>query len=459
MNQLTRMAIATAASLSVFAVTPQGASAESDPTVTEKLLDIMREQGTIDDAQYGDLKREAEAERQAAGLPPVPPNPSQADPQGFKAYWKDGFRVERNDGGIKMKFGGRIQVDFAGHGADGDVDDTFLPDMVDVDGTGVDFRRARLFMSGSFGDHGIFKAQYDFSGQDADFNDVWAGLRKLPVVGTLKLGHFKEPASLEEQTSSKYITFLERGLPNVFSPGRNTGIGINNTAYEGRATWALGVFRDVGSSGEDIDNSGDFNVTGRVTGTPIFEDGGKKLVHVGGWYSHQFRDGETLRYRARPEANSVTRLIDTGNLRIDAVDLVGGEIAVVSGPFAAQAEYIHSFVDRDQGSADFGGHYIQASYFLTGESRPYKNGAFGRVKPTEPFALSSDEWGAWQVAARWSQLDLNHGDLRGGSQNDYTFALNWYLYSNLRFMMNYVLANVNGAGQAHIGQARVSLDF
>lgn len=438
-------------------ILPLGASAAGDPdkTVTEKVLDIMRDQGSITEQEYEELRREAEQERQAAALPAV-----STDPKGFNAYWKDGFRIERNDGFFKMKFGGRVMFDMAGATAQRDLDRA----ISGIEGTGVDFRRARFFMSGSFGEHGIFKAQYDFSGQDNDFRDVYAGLRKLPVVGTLRVGHFKEFAGLEQLTSSKYITFLERGLPDVFTPGRNAGIGINNTAHDERMTWGLSFTRNVGDSGEDFSSSGNYNLTARVTGLPIYAEDGSRLLHVGGWYSHQFRDREALRYRARPEANTVSRLVDTaGGITTRGVDLFGIEAAYVDGPFSVQAEYMHSFVKRNSGasSVDFFGNYVEASYFLTGEQRKYKadKGVFGRTKPTQPFSLTEGGWGAWQLATRWSHLDLSDGNVRGGTLNNYSAALNWHLYSNLRFMTNYVLANRAGLGTAHVFQSRVSLDF
>jgi len=146
----------------------------------------------------------------------------------------------------------------------------------------------------------------------------------------------------------------------------------------------------------------------------------------------------------------------------DGQHLLGGELAWVCGPFSAQGEIIAAFVDGD-GVSDktFYGSYLTASYFLTGEHRKYdqKLGVFGRTKPSESFSLSQSEWGALEAAVRWSYLTLNDGSVRGGILNNFTFGLNWYLYSNPRLMANYVLSNRNGLGQAHIAQSRVSLDF
>ena len=120
--------------------------------------------------------------------------------------------------------------------------------------------------------------------------------------------------------------------------------------------------------------------------------------------------------------------------------MAGGEFALVMGPFAFQAELISSWANGANGQRDVNhyGAYAQASYFLTGENRVYDptNGEFKRTRPKEPFALSSGAAGAWELAGRYSHLDLGHGN--GGVQNNFSAGINWYLYSNLRFMVNYV---------------------
>jgi len=465
LREFTPWAIAGLCALGMAASPALAASdASDDKSVTEKVLDILKDQGTIDDAKYDELMREAEQERKAAPLPAV--SAAEPNPEGWSAYWKDGTRIERNDGYYKIKIGGRVQYDFAAIGADSDVNDEF---GTDTRGTGVDLRRGRLFVSGNIGEHGIFKGQYDFAGDgEGDLKDAYGGLTKLPGVGTAKLGHFKEPFSLEEQTSSKYITFMERSLPILaFSKARNAGLGFNNTAFDQRMTWAIGGFRETDDNGDGFSNDSAYNVSLRMTGLPVYEDDGRELVHVGYSYSHSFLNNEDVRFRARPEAHSTSkRLVDT---RIDGVDIVsdgvdvfGGELAWVRGPLSLQGEAVATLVDRDKASdRTFWGASGQVSYFLTGEHRVYdlKTGAFKRTAPNEDFSISKNQWGAFEVAARYSHLSLNDGSLRGGIESNYTLGVNWYLYRNLRLMVNGVWAHLNGVGDMYIGQTRVSLDF
>ena len=58
---------------------------------------------------------------------------------------------------------------------------------------------------------------------------------------------------------------------------------------------------------------------------------------------------------------------------------------------------------------------IEASWLLTGESRRYSptSAAFQAPKPRIPF-VGRGGWGAWELAARFSQLDLNSGIVNGG---------------------------------------------
>jgi phosphate-selective porin OprO/OprP len=133
----------------------------------------------------------------------------------------------------------------------------------------------------------------------------------------------------------------------------------------------------------------------------------------------------------------------------------GLEAALVMGPFSLQGEYIRVDVDTSTGTDPaFSGYYAYASWFLTGESRPYGEGRFNRVKAE----------GAWEVAVRFSSLDLNDAGFAGGEQDDVTLGLNYYHSPNLRFMVNYVMASADpsSAGvedEPDILQARAQVDF
>ena len=376
-------------------------------------------------------------------------------PTSFRAYWNDGLRLDSFDGSFKLRIGGRIHFDWAFYAADGDIEGT-VGSLDD----GTEFRRARIYMSGQIYDNVDFKVEYDFAGGDSDFTDVYMGVSDLPVVGNIRIGHFKEPFSLEKMTSGNDLTFQERGLHTVFSPVRNSGIMVFDTMLEDRLSWAVGFFRDTDDFG-DGSIGRDYNVTTRITGVPWYEDQGRKLLHLGLAYSHQNYEDDMVRFRERPESHQAPRFVDTMNFPAEYGDFLGGEIAFVYGPFSLQGEYIQAWVESRRGpDPAFWGTSVQAGYVLTGEHRSYnlKNAAFAEIKPRRPYG-NDGGWGAWEVAARYSHLDLNNANIKGGELRDLTFGLNWYLNNNMRIMWNYVRADLVRGGDANIYQMRFQIAF
>ena len=113
------------------------------------------------------------------------------------------------------------------------------------------------------------------------------------------------------------------------------------------------------------------------------------------------------------------------------------------------------------GDPQFNGFYAFASYFLTGEHRPYStsSGTFAGIKPKQNFLDGKGGLGAWEIAARYSQLDLNDEGIDGGKLGDFTFGLNWYLNPNYRVTFNYVFADLKDVGDTHILGMRFQVAF
>jgi phosphate-selective porin OprO/OprP len=265
---------------------------------------------------------------------------------------------------------------------------------------------------------------------------------------------------------------MERGLPIALSPGRSTGIQINDQAFDRRATWALGFFRetddDFGNT-KGFSDSSAYQLTGRLTGVPIYQEDGGQVLHLGVSYSHKFRDiggNEDLQWKARPESHLAPTVANSGLLDSDGADLLNIELAGVAGPLSLQAEYTSAWVDLGvaRGTSRSWGAYFEASYFLTGEHRNYdlKKGAFARNRILEPLG---EGWGAWQVAVRFSRLKLLDEDgVSAGNIRDITLGLNWYLFSNFRMTANYIYSDVENTakgldGDAQIFQMRAQVDF
>jgi phosphate-selective porin OprO and OprP len=493
----------------------------------EELLDLMVDEGAITPAkamkikekarkidrakkaeekarrtrELQQIKQEAKAEAKAEAIKEAKAVVKKAVPKpGWKAYWDNGVKVESADGKNKIKIGGRIHYEAASVSSPTRrfVDQVSRDEGSQLTGAGSEFRRARLYIQGIVYQDIFFKLQFDFAGAEIQFKDAYMGLQGVPYVGHIRVGQMKEPFSLEEQTSSNYNPFIERGLPNVFVPSRKPGAMLYNTAVDKRVYWGMGLFFNTTNqlsgnntnAGDSYQNFQNWDLTARLAGTPYYEEKGKHLVHLGFSYSHQFRNDNTdpatgaptafaLRYRQRPEAHITTRTVDTAGstnarsiynpngvlplvgqralIATSGVDLFNPEFALVWGPLSIQGEYMLSAVTANRNlstlrnpfltkdNPTFQGAYAFISYFLTGEHRKYKQSAacFDRVKPKHNFSLRNGGWGAWEVAFRWSYLNLNSSGIYGGVENDYTIGLNWYLTPNVRWMVNYVQAVID----------------
>ena len=376
------------------------------------------------------------------------------DDNSLRPYWKDGVRLETPDKRVSLKIGGRIQADWMWINEDQSVR-AAIGDQT----SGSEFRRTRLYMSGDLFGNLSFKSQFDFAGGTTALKDVFIALKAIPGFGSVKVGHYKEPYSLEELTSSNYMTFVERSLPNAFSSSRNTGMTVYNSQLGQRLTWAAGVFRDTDNGGTSLGDgvAGTF----RLTGVPALSEQKDRLVHMGLSYSVRRPSNSVLRWRQRPELHLTDRYLDTGSFPADRIQLLALEGAVVSGPVSIQSEYTYSAARSQMaGNPVFGGFYIYASVFLTGEQRNYKasSASFDRLRPLKNFAPGEGP-GAWELALRYSTLDLTDKAIEGGRLRNMTAAVNWYLNPVARVMFNYVYGDLYEVGGTHAVVTRLQLNF
>lgn len=364
----------------------------------------------------------------------------------LNVLWKEGLQISSVDGNFKLKIGGRIMNDWGWLKQESSTEE-FIGDQVD----GTILRRARICIRGDIYKNVEFKADYDFADGDPEFKDVYISVKDIPYVGSFYAGHFKEPYSLEEMMSSNHMTFMERGLNNVFTPSRNTGFALMNRILDNRMTCAAGVFRnadDFGNSEGDSSTEGGYSLSSRITGLPYYKDDGRRLIHTAFSYSHQNAFEESVRFRARPTVRLADNFVDTGSFSAEHFNLYNPEFAVVYGPFSIQSEYTFANIGADDiainGGDDprFSAWYVSGSYFLTGEHRTYdkREGFFVRIKPYENFDLKGG-WGALQLIARYSEIDLNDEGIKGGRLQDITLGFNWYLNPNTIIRVNYVHAD------------------
>ncbi len=411
--------------------------------------------GTV--ALGDDRPRPAPAEGVPVSAPADTSGTCESD-SALTAYWKDGLRLDTCDKSYRFKLGGRLFFDGTVWDASQEIETVIGDDLRN----GTRFRAARLYFAGEIYKHVVFKAEYDFANDvGTDFKDVYIGVQDVGIDGsTVLVGNNKVPFSLEELTSSRFITFMERGLPNMFAPSREAGLHVAAPFLEGRLVSAFSVTQTPDD--DQFTHSGnEVNVTARLAGVP-YTGGEDRLVHLGASYSYAMLEDNEARYRQRPEVSQSERFVDTGLFSADHSNTVGVETAAVLGSFSIQGEYMRNFLDSEAtNDPSLWGYYIFTSFFLTGEHRAYKvgEGRFDRVKVKRNFLASDGGAGAWELALRYSYLNLNDELADGGILSDVTAGVNWYLNPNTRVMFNYVYADLDDVDEANAFTVRTQIDF
>jgi len=299
----------------------------------------------------------------------------------------------------------------------------------------------------------------------------YLAFRDLSWIGEFKVGQFQAPMSLDAVTSSRDTTMMELAGPlEALAPGVNAGAEIGRPVFDQRATWTVGLFT-AGSSQDTGDASKNYGrAITRFTALPFYEANPEHpdaatLLHVGLSANILYSASSSLSYRSRPESHLAPYVIDTGKIAADRALVAGAEAAWVKGPFAVQGEYLHSWVNEKDGqSPGFNGVYASASWFLTGESRPYdrQNGRFTRVIPHKNFDWGKGGWGAFEVAARYSFVNLDSTDVHGGRLSMMMTGVNWYLHSHVKWRFEYGFGHVSARqpeGNLNVFQTRMEVDF
>ncbi|QDT15715.1 OprO/OprP family phosphate-selective porin [Alienimonas californiensis] len=330
------------------------------------------------------------------------------------------------------------------------------------------FRRLRFGLQGDIRTNMFYKFETEFADpNDFEFRDAFFGFRDVPFLQTVVVGNQKRPYGLDHLNSSRYNVFMER--PNVIEAfnedNRRLGAVSYGVSDDLRYNWRYGIYNleRIQDDGSYIGDAYQLQVAGRLATTYWWDEcsDGRGYGHfaVAGTIADPDETGgpqnnNEARFRTRPEARTDGRWLNTG--RIDDVEnfsLIGLEHVLNYGAvqWVSEAQVLSN--DRFHGAedADFWGGYTYVSYFLTGEHMPWdrESGTLDRIKPHEDFFLVRDchgrcggGWGAWQVAARYSYLDLNDADVFGGEAESVTLGLNWYWNQNAGMQFNWVNGNI-----------------
>ncbi len=371
-----------------------------------------------------------------------------------------------------MKIVGRVHADYWGFpNSDPGID---AIEGGDGPQNRIGFRRVRFGVRGKLPANMEYRIEMEFAGgNDSEFRDVWLGWNDLPVLQKLLIGNQKRPYGLDHLNSSRYNVFLERPfvIESFNQDCRRVGVQSWGLSRDKGWNWRYGVFnqRLIQDEGNYTNNDLQLEFAGRLARTFWYDEcsDGRGYGHWAISGTTAYPDENTLsdngstgpdvseaRFRHRPEARSASRWLDTGVIAgTEDYQLLGTEGVLNFGPLQLVGEYENVWVNRTGGNqVHLHGGYLYASYFLTGEHMVWqrKNGTLGRVKPHEDFFLVNTcdgcvgrGWGAWQVAARWSEADFNNEGIFGGMGESFTLGLNWYWTAYSRVQLNWIHGRID----------------
>ncbi len=425
--------------------------------------------------------------------------------QSFDVVWNNGLFIQTKDKDFVVHLGATVHYDAAFY--------TASPGLENFAGgtgkfnDGVNLRRARIRTEGTMYKNIDFMLELEFMNgvspagltgpvsastvsNSPGPTDAWITIKSVPVLGNVRIGSQKEPIGLEHLNSYRNLEFMERsylfdaGQATAFNNGFSPGISTFRTWADDRVYTAIGVFKNESDLIGFGLGDGQYATTGRVAFLPIYCPDEKYFLHVGGAMSYRDPVGGQVRVRIRNDVRNapfplLNLIADTGAINASSQSLFALEAASSIGPVSFQAEYLANLIRNasvgtgpDVGTATFQGFYAETMLFLTGEHRSWnpKTATFNRVIPKANFGFDGDRWtpagiGAWELAARYTYLNLTDKGINGGRLNSVTLGLNWYMNPNAKMQFNYDylyrdnVTNTLAKGQVHSFGTRLAFDF
>lgn len=324
-------------------------------------------------------------------------------------------------------------------------------------------RIAEIYLESGLGKDWLSMIGVTYTGTTTQFADTYIGYTGFAENNEVNIGrHSGNWFGLENSTGTTWNAFMERSLQaNAFYPG--DGVGILTDMW-----WTTGAITLVatqpdhgthivvpnGAIPENKPYKSD-RWRGIVRGTyaPVHKLG--DVWHFGVSAAYRQNDSTLSGHpvldfglRAGPglKGRNITQIVRTPFLRAHYARQFNVEAARQWGPLLVEAEYTEMYVHRVAYQRNpfspvrFHGWSAQARYLLTGECHTYdvRDGSFGKIEIGSPY-------GAYEIVARYDYVTLNDKDVRGGSQQNASVGLNWFINQQVRFSANYIRANIRPA--------------
>jgi phosphate-selective porin OprO/OprP len=464
----------------------QSANAQSAPAGDERIDQLQSEIKTLEHEIQGLKGRTSAAEKAYATATPLTKAPK---PLGAVAKMSEGNRpsICTADGLNCVGITSRLHFDVGGYWYRPNTTLT-TPQKLD---NGEDARRARIGLVGTFMGDWNYGIVYDFGGTSDGLPPIsgapTSGIENAFVsyVGVkplaFEIGYMAMPYTLDDATNSNDIMFMERSSPQSIATSIAAGDGRSAVGVRGNTDrfWAGAYLTGPSAGTTHIFTPTTVTAAQALAGTLVSPGFAEQIggfgrmsyqllqdpnysLHIGGDAEFLFNavGTNTLTLSDRPELRiDPTAILSTGSMtNIAHAQVYSGEAAAGYGSLFAQAEYFSYNVERLIGlpSVHFTGWYAEGSWTITGESRKYNPaaGSYLGIVPMNPFSLSKGGWGAWEIAARYSTVNLNDlftpgisttatNGVAGGVQSIYTAGLNWYPNRNVRLEINYLYGTID----------------
>jgi len=420
--------------------------------ILDRLLEKLKDRGILTDEEFEALKAEREQERvtsraerrQRALREAQAAEKEEKDKEAAKSTlvgtFKDGFRFESGDKRHAIGISGRVHADYRYY-----ADDAFA--------NSFDVRRAYIGVQGKLYDIYTFDVTGDFAQSGSQLDVAWLNAAWFESA-QLRMGQFKMPFSLEEQTSSRFIDFQERSMMNALVPAKERGFMIHGSPINGTfygVALSNGRGKNVNIPELDVETDGP-DVVARVGANAAEIAGLSNMVLHGavGYSSGTLKDGVIVP-AGRTEGRGVvffgTPAIAADDDEVDRTRM-GAELSLAWGPVKLQGEYTKASYEYSVGGNgvdnDIDAYYASASWLITGEqyAKAYKGGAYRAIVPNKP--LGSGGLGAWEVGLRYTEFDAGDFTPTTGRTNKadaITVGLKWIPVTNVRLYLNYVQTN------------------
>jgi phosphate-selective porin OprO and OprP len=440
----------------VVLLVASGFTAEVEADETSDTINSLREQIQQLDQKLKILERKGELQREATE--------SKAKETPRISIGEDGFSMSSPNGDFAVRIGGQLQVDSRTYLANGDL----------IGNDGFLLRRARPILSGTVYRDFDFMFMPDFGLNQVQIFDAWVNYRYMPEL-QLRAGKFKSPVGLEQLQSDVNLAFNERALVSDLVPNRDVGLDLHGDLWGGILSYDAAYLNGVG----DARNSSNVNVqddqtfAGRIFALPFKTSKLDSLQGVGIGVGGSYGDSFNANGLPATTGGTLPGYITRGQQQFFAYNPAGGAVVAADGthwrispqgyyywgPLSLMGEYAISNQKVRRSSAvpltvatlQHTAWDVTAGWVLTGE-----NATFNGVTPAHPFNPLAGQWGALQVVAGYSELNIDPDTFplyanpatSARSAKEWAVGLNWWLNRDVRILASYSRTTFEGGGGA-----------